>query len=339
MHPALRPSGTAAQKKGIETMEIIYQERKSAVLTPSRLRCLQDIPTINLTCGCALGCTYCYIQGYSNYPGPDRIILYSNLADKLRQELAGRRQKPRWVYFSPSSDPFQYSRAVRDLAFEVMQTLLESGIGIAFLTKGFVDRPFLDLFAAQPAKIHAQVGLITVDRGLSRALEPHAAPAPARIRLLERFATIGVQAEARLDPMIPGLTDTPPALHRLFDALRTAGVRTAAVGYLLLRSKISEAIARQTSDPQIVSHIRQIGSSFETVELAGAETHGRIPPPQLRSASLKRVFEIARQYGVEILICGCKIPDFASCRCNISGRAGIADKPRGSSCKSLFPTV
>jgi len=286
-----------------------------------------------------MGCTYCYIQGYIGYPGSDRIILYSNLADKLRQELARRRQKPRWVYFSPSSDAFQYPRAVRDLAFEVMQILLENGIGIAFLTKGFVNRRFLALFAAQPEKIHAQVGLITVDRGLSRVFEPRAASALARIRLLERLAAIGVPVEARLDPMIPGLTDTPPALHRLFDVLSSAGVRTVAVGYLFLRPRILQAIARRTSDPQIVSHIQQIGQSFEQVELAGAKTHGRIPPAQLRSDSLERIFEIARQYGVQVHPCGCKIPEFASCRCNINGQRESGKTACDSSRESLFPAL
>ncbi|MHC4695656.1 MAG: hypothetical protein ACYTFA_02815 [Planctomycetota bacterium] len=71
-------------------VELVRRRRRSAVLTPSRIPCLGDVCAINITQGCAVGCGYCYIQGYSGYLGPDKIVLYENTADLLASELRRR---------------------------------------------------------------------------------------------------------------------------------------------------------------------------------------------------------------------------------------------------------
>jgi len=116
--------------------EVVQQERKSAVLTPSELPCLGSIPTVNLTSGCAHGCLYCYARSYSGHPGEGRIVVYSNTLEKLRRELPRKRTKPALVYFSPSTDVFQPLEPVQDLAYDIFSFLFENGVGIAFVTKG-----------------------------------------------------------------------------------------------------------------------------------------------------------------------------------------------------------
>ena len=106
-------------------VEVIRVERKSAVLSPSDLGCLARIPTVNLMSGCAHRCLYCYTRGYSNRPREGNIRLYANTAAKLREELPRKRKRPRAVYFSPSSDLFQRVPEVLDLAYEVLEFLLE----------------------------------------------------------------------------------------------------------------------------------------------------------------------------------------------------------------------
>jgi len=86
---------------------VIRANRRSAVLTPSSIACLSHMPTINLTSGCAHGCLYCYTRGYTTHPGENKVVLYENTLEKLKDELARKRTKPRAVYFSPSCDLFQ----------------------------------------------------------------------------------------------------------------------------------------------------------------------------------------------------------------------------------------
>jgi len=190
-------------------LKITLRQRKSPVLTPSSLPCLQHVPTLNVTEGCALGCMYCYIQGYSHYPGSERVVLYENLPEVVAAELERKRRKPRRVYFSPSSDAFQYPPAVQDVSLRTMRVLLEAGVEVAFLTKGFVRRPFLELFEEHAGAVFAQVGITTLDRRLWRGIEPRTAPPEMRIATIEALKKIGVHTTSRLDPLIPDVTDTP----------------------------------------------------------------------------------------------------------------------------------
>ncbi len=116
-------------------MRIEFQERKSNILTPSRLPCLSQICTVNMTKGCMHGCVYCYARGYSEYPGDERVVIYSNTVEKITSELLRKRKKPISIYFSPSSDAFQAIPEVLEITFETMKKILSFGIGVEFLTE------------------------------------------------------------------------------------------------------------------------------------------------------------------------------------------------------------
>ncbi len=131
-------------------MKVEPVQRKSAILTPSSLACLSKVATINLTRGCAHRCAYCYTRGYRSYPAEDTVGLYVNTAAKLSDELDRKRRLPRLVYFSPSSDLFQPVPEVLDLAFEVLEILLQRGVAVAFLTKGAIPGRHMRLLTANP---------------------------------------------------------------------------------------------------------------------------------------------------------------------------------------------
>ena len=58
-------------------------DRRSKAPTPSSLRCLAHLPTINMAAGCVHGCAYCYIRGYSQYPGDDAVVVYRNTTEQV----------------------------------------------------------------------------------------------------------------------------------------------------------------------------------------------------------------------------------------------------------------
>ncbi|MBN2580920.1 MAG: hypothetical protein JXB10_18185 [Pirellulales bacterium] len=87
------------------------------------------------------------------------------------------------AYFSPSSDPFQPVPEVLDMTYEVFRFLLESDIGVAFVTKGRIPKRHRELFAAFAPLVQGRIGLITLDAGTAAALEPYAAPPEIRLSL------------------------------------------------------------------------------------------------------------------------------------------------------------
>ena len=168
--------------------EVIRTERKSAVLTPSSLACLAHVPTVNLTAGCAHECRYCYARGYLTHPGEGKVTFYTNTLAKLREELRRKRKKPTTVYFSPSSDPFQPVPEVLDMAYDVFRFLLESEIGVAFVTKGRIPERHRNLLAAHAPLVQGRIGLITLDPANRR-----------RVRALRRDPGGPARASRRTD--------------------------------------------------------------------------------------------------------------------------------------------
>jgi len=90
-------------------MKVELIKRKGAALTPSSIRCLSWMPTVNITAGCSHGCLYCYTKGYLQYPGDGVVRVYHNTAEQIAQEIKRKRRRgkePVAVYFCPSSDAF-----------------------------------------------------------------------------------------------------------------------------------------------------------------------------------------------------------------------------------------
>lgn len=309
-------------------VEVVLRERKPPILTPSAIPCLHGLPTVNITEGCALGCAYCYIQGYAHYPGSERVILFVNTAEVLREELGRKRRKPCRVYFSPSSDAFQYLPQVQDVSFRTMSVLLEAGVEVAFLTKGFVHERFLRLFAGAPHKVFAQVGITTLDQHFWHTLERRTAPPDMRIRYAASLIQSGVRTTARLDPLIPDLTDTEANLVPLFKALREAGVAEVAASYVFLRPAFAAPLAQQ---------LGKLGFSRDPSEwdyhcFGGGCAGGRMIGPLQRRERFARLDRLARSMGLRIKPCRCKNPELGAEGCAIAGE----DLPAGSQRTFVF---
>jgi DNA repair photolyase len=298
------------------------QKRKGPILTPSSLPCLGNMPTINITEGCAHGCLYCYTQGYSGYPGAGRVVLFDNIPELVRTELCRKRRRPRRVYFSPSSDAFQPVPEILDVTYQTMSVLLESGVEVAFLTKGAIEERFLAMFSRCPTSVSAQIGITTLDQGLWRAFESGAASPRQRLQTIEDLTRIGVATRARLDPLMPDLTDTEENLSALLAELSRRGVQDIAASYLFLRP----AFARGLSE-----HLhRGAGSARPACEwhwhdFADGVGGGQMIDREDRRQRFDRLEVLAAKHGIGVHVCACKNPDLAAgSNCRIAGPSPAA---------------
>jgi DNA repair photolyase len=316
--------------------QVIPVERKSAVLTPSSLACLAHVPTVNLTAGCAHECRYCYACGYLTHPGEGRVAFYTNTLAKLREELRRKRKKPTTVYFSPSSDPFQPVPAVLDMAYDVFRFLLESAIGVAFVTKGRIPERHRNLLAAHAPLVQGRIGLITLDPGIAAAFEPLAATPEVRLAQAAELIVAGVPVEARLDPILPGVTDGVNCLEPLCAALAGIGVRTIAASVLFLRPAVTGSLRRHVEDTLMLDRMLDCFADGERMAIHAGNSRVLALAASARLEIMERLKSIAHRYDLEVLVCACKNPDISSGSCHISGRWPPA--VRVSSQLGLFPT-
>ena len=238
-------------------MKVLLKERKSSVLSPSTLKCLNGTSTINPTAGCAHLCSYCYARGYSNYPGDGTIVLYTSLAEKLENELNRKRKTPGFVYFSPSCDAFQPVRQVLNTTYSLMALLLKRGIGVSFLTKGCIPDRFIDLFKSHSKRVQAHIGITTLNRQLQKQIEPHAATPGARLKNISALTSIGILPEIRFDPLIPGLTDSTSNLDSLLKILGRSVIKRVGLNYLFLRPIINKNIREDLGHTKAMEKISQ----------------------------------------------------------------------------------
>ena len=300
--------------------QVISIERKSAMLTPSSLACLAHVPTVNLTAGCAHECRYCYARGYLTHPGDDKVAFYTNTLERLRDELRRKRKKPVTVYFSPSSDPFQPVPEVLDMAYDVFKHLFDSGIGVTFVTKGRIPARHCELLAAHAPLVQGRIGVITLDPAIAAEFEPHAAPPDVRLAQAAELIAAGIPIDARLDPILPGLTDCEDCLEPLCEALARAGVRTLAASVLFLRPAVVGSLRRHVSDKAMLHKLLDCFANAKPLAIHAENSRVRALPTEGRLEIIERLKSIACRHGLSVLVCGCKNPDITSGSCHISGR-------------------
>jgi DNA repair photolyase len=316
-------------------VEVAYAERKSVVLTPSSLACLAHVPTVNLTAGCAHECRYCYARGYLTHPGEGRVTFYTNTLAKLREEVRRKRKKPSTVYFSPSSDPFQPVRQVLDMTHDVFKFLLESGIGVAFVTKGRIPDRHRNLLAAHAPLVQGRIGLITLDAATAAVFEPGAATPGVRLAQAADLIGAHISVEARLDPILPGVTDGADCLEPLCDALARIGVRQIAASVLFLRPAVVGSLRRHVKDRVMLNRLLDRFAGSESLAIHAAHSRVRAIPTADRVEIIERLRAIADRHGLETLVCACKNPDIARGSCHISGRWSPVRREGGQ--LGLFP--
>ncbi|MBN1191584.1 MAG: radical SAM protein [Dehalococcoidales bacterium] len=300
-------------------VNVTWAERKSPVLSSSSLACLAHIPGINLTSGCAHDCIYCYARGYSVFPGENNVVIYKNILEKLKSELLRKRNKPHAVYFSPSSDIFQPIPEVLELSHSVLEYLLTRDIGIAFLTKGYIPDKTLDLLLNYVDKVRAQIGIITHDDNIRKMFEPNTASIDVRLGQMAKMAAGGMAVEARLVPILPGITDISDSIESLCDAISNTGIKHAAISALFLRPAIAASLKQRISDKRSLDVLLGLYKDGKRLAVHADNSSVMPLPRQKREGIFTHFKQIGRKYGIEMSVCGCMNPDIGGI-CNIAGK-------------------
>jgi DNA repair photolyase len=329
--PIVTGTGRLPLPRSLPKLEII--ERRSDVLKPSSLRCLGRSfdATINLTRGCPHQCIYCYARGYRNYPGDDRVLLYGNTIEKLGTELLRRRRLPQTVYFSSSTDAFGPYRLLQRMTYEAMRMLLEHGVAVAFLTKGYIWRRFYGLWRQYPGLVHGQIGLNTLNPRIARWLEPLAASPRRRLRNIQRLLDAGIELTVRVDPLVPYVTDTPEQMTDLCRQLAGMGVKHLSAAYLFVRPPILRNILSDLPGSTLRRRIREVYHAGVTVPLHGSGCAIRLPAAKYRAAGYERLRGISSRFGLQLRLCSCKNPDMdLPDKCNLAAAGPAPAEPRRS---------
>lgn len=218
-------------------------------VTPERIKSIitrntsPDLPfnlSINPFRGCEHGCSYCYARPAHAYvdlsPGLDfesRLFSKPDAAAVLQKELAGSAYRCEPISLGANTDCYQPIEKRLGITRAIVEVLAACHHPLTIVTKSSLVERDLDLLSPMAALglVQVFVSVTTLDRGLSRRMEPRAAAPQRRLETLRRLAAAGVPCGVMYAPIIPALNDHE--LEHILEHATHAGCLHA--GYVVLR--------------------------------------------------------------------------------------------------------
>ncbi len=202
-----------------------------------------DVPfdrSINPYRGCEHGCVYCFARPSHAYlglsPGQDfesRLFAKPEAAQLLREELRRPNYRCRVIALGTNTDPYQPVEKSMRIVRGILEVLAEHNHPVGIVTKSALILRDADILAPMAVKrlAKAYISVTSLDRDLSRRMEPRAPTPTLRLRAVRELSAKGIPVGVLLAPVIPGLNDGD--IERILRAAAEMGATSA--GYVLLR--------------------------------------------------------------------------------------------------------
>ena len=271
-----------------------------------------DVPfdrSINPYRGCEHGCSYCFARPTHAYmglsPGLDfesRLFVKPDAARLLERELGVAGYACRPVAIGTNTDPYQPIERRFRLMREILEVLERCGHPVTIVTKSVLVLRDADILGRMGERGLAKVALsvTSLDRRLSRSMEPRASAPEKRLAAIRGLAAAGVPVGVMVAPVVPALNDAE--LERILEAAAEAGAREA--GYILLRLplEVSEIFKQWLLEHHpdryrhVLSLLRSMREGKDYDAVWGRRMRGLGP----YAATLRKRFEAAtRRLGLE----------------------------------------
>tara|TARA_R110002073_G_scaffold21092_22_gene74809 strand:+ start:417 stop:1442 length:1026 start_codon:yes stop_codon:yes gene_type:complete len=283
---------------------ITIKDSSRTIVTSNNSPDISFSRSINPYRGCEHGCIYCYARpshaywGYS--PGLDFesvIFVKPDAPALLEKQFSSPRYVPEPIVIGANTDPYQPEERERQTTRELLKVFARYNHPVSFITKSALCLRDVDILAPMARKglVRAAISITTLDRKLSRDMEPRAATPSKRLEAVKGLSDAGIPVTVMAAPMIPALNDRE--LEAILEASAKAGATTA--GYVLLRLplEIKElfkewlATTRPDSASHVMSLIRQMRGGQEYDSNWGTRGRGDGPYAKLLAARFRKSVE------------------------------------------------
>jgi DNA repair photolyase len=200
--------------------------------------------SINPYRGCQHACVYCFARGTHEYLGYDagrdfetRIVVKTNAARILRQQLSKPSWKGELIVLGTACDPYQQAEMKYGITRGILEVMLEFAQPVHMLTKSPSVLRDLDLWSRLAQVTDAQIAFSvpTLDEAVWKKMEPGAARPIKRLEAIRELTAAGVPCGVMIAPIIPGLTDDEPHLDEVIRTAKEHGARFVAPNVLNLK--------------------------------------------------------------------------------------------------------
>jgi DNA repair photolyase len=218
----------------------VQVEKPRTIITRNESPDISFDRSINPYRGCEHGCIYCFARPTHAFmglsPGLDfesRLFAKPDAPRMLERELAKPGYTPRVIAIGTNTDAYQPIEKKWRIMRQILEVLNACNHPVGIVTKSALVLRDTDILSqmAEKGLVKVAVSVTTLDRKLSRAMEPRAATPVRRLEAIRSLSDAGIPVAVMASPIIPGLNDHE--MERILDSAMAAGACTAS--YILLR--------------------------------------------------------------------------------------------------------
>ncbi len=221
-------------------------ERARSIISKNTSPDISFDQSINPYRGCEHGCVYCFARPTHAYSGlsagldfESRLFAKPDAAKLLEREISRPGYVVKPIAIGTNTDPYQPIERKWLIMRSILEVLERHNHPVGIVTKSSLVVRDMEILARMAEKGLAKVALsvTTLDRTLSRSMEPRCPTPSKRLEAIKHLSDAGIPTSVMIAPIIPGLNDHE--IERILDATHGMGAREA--GYVLLRLPLEVA--------------------------------------------------------------------------------------------------
>lgn len=212
----------------------IYRDTTKSIISTNDSPDLGMEVTINPYRGCEHGCIYCYARPGHEYLGlsagldfETKIFAKPDAPLLLEKKLQSKSWQPKVITFSGVTDCYQPVEKTMRITRGCIEVLRDFRNPVAVITKNHLVTRDIDLYADLAAfnASYVSLSITSLDRHVSRVMEPRASAPLMRLKAVEALAKAGIPVGIMIGPVVPGLTDHE--IPAILKSAADAGARSA----------------------------------------------------------------------------------------------------------------
>lgn len=233
MFPILQPAGLKGMARlaaeAVPTgdgheIRFFALEAKSLLNRTVSRRGLRFTWSVNPYRGCEFACRYCYARYTHEFMEKrdpalfEREIYVKQEAAWLLQRDLGKVKRGEEIAIGTATDPYQPIERRLGVTRGLLEVLAgHEGLEIGIVTKSTLIARDVDVLRELGRRNRLRIGvtITTPDARLARILEPRAPRPDLRFETVRRLRKAGLTVGILNSPLLPGITDNGPALHRM----------------------------------------------------------------------------------------------------------------------------
>lgn len=237
-HTGIDDGWTPQEKARVRTH--LHVDHAKTIITRNQS---PDVPyeqSINPYKGCEHGCVYCFARpthawlGYSSGMDFETEIFHKpDTVEQLAKTFSGRHYRCSAITLGSNTDAYQPFERHTRLTRSVLEFMAVCKHPVSIITKSSLIERDIDILREMAAQnlVNVLVSVTTLDKALSRVMEPRAATPARRLQTIAALQQNNIPVGVLVAPVIPVLTDHE--LESIVGEVSRAGA--ASVNYVMLR--------------------------------------------------------------------------------------------------------